>query len=209
MNPKPVVIVLAAGRSSRFAGAQHKLVQPLDARTVLGRTIAHAQASGLPLVVVTTAPLAAEAQRWVDKPDIVLVPEATGARGARSGMGYSIACGVMARPDAAGWVVLPGDMPLVQPATLQAVAAGLDHYAVVFAQHKGRRGHPVAFAAELFADLSQLSGDQGARRVIARYPSMGVEANDPGVLIDVDTSADLEAIRSSDGANGVSDATAV
>ena len=66
----------------------------------------------------------------------------------------------------------------------------------MFAQHQGRRGHPVGFSAELFSDLVQLTGDEGARRLIARYPSRGVEVADPGVLIDVDTKADLAAVRS-------------
>lgn len=100
-----------------------------------------------------------------------------------------------ARPDASGWLVLPGDMPLVQPGTLVAVAAALGQHPVVFAQHQGRRGHPVGFAAELFSELVKLSGDEGARRVMARYPSQGLELQDPGVLVDVDTEADLAAVR--------------
>jgi molybdenum cofactor cytidylyltransferase len=110
-------------------------------------------------------------------------------------MGYSIAAGVASRPNASGWLMLPGDMPLVRPDTLRLIAAALPLEAVVFAQHHGRRGHPVGFSAELFSDLVQLTGDEGARRLIARYPSRGVEVTDPGVLIDVDTKADLAAVR--------------
>ena len=62
-------------------------------------------------------------------------------------------------------------MPLVQPATLLAVARALDHHAVAYAQYRGRRGHPVGFAAELYSELTELSGDEGARRIIARYPA--------------------------------------
>jgi molybdenum cofactor cytidylyltransferase len=40
----------------------------------------------------------------------------------------------------------------------------------------------------------QLSGDEGARRLVARYPSLGVELDDPGVLADVDTNDDLAAL---------------
>lgn len=40
-----------------------------------------------------------------------------------------------------------------------------------------------------------LRGDEGARRLVARYPAIGVEVDDPGVLIDVDTEADLESVR--------------
>ncbi|MDT7836341.1 nucleotidyltransferase family protein [Aquabacterium sp. OR-4] len=195
MKPQTVIVVLAAGRGSRFGGPRHKLVQELGDASVLGRTIGHAIETRLPVLVVTTEPLAAEAACWVARRDIVLLPEVGRGDGQPLGMGYSIATGVAARPNAAGWLVLPGDMPLVQPATLQAVAAALEHHPVAYAQHQGRRGHPVGFAAELFSELVALTGDEGARRVMARYPSLGVELPDPGVLVDVDTEADLAAVR--------------
>ncbi len=200
MKTQTVVVVLAAGRGSRFAGPLHKLVQPLGAASVLGQTISHAIESRLPVIVVTTERLAAEAARWVARRDLVVLPEVGSAGGGPLGMGYSIAAGVAARPQAAGWLVLPGDMPLVRPATLVAVAAGLAQSPVVYAQHGGRRGHPVGFAAELYSELVQLKGDEGARRVTARYPSVGLELGDPGVLVDVDTEADLAALRAGDAA---------
>lgn len=197
MKSPPVVIVLAAGQGSRFAGARHKLVQDLGAGSVLGQTIGLAIESRLPVIVVTTQPLATEAARWVARRDVVVLPEVGSAGAGMLGMGYSIAAGVAARPEASGWLVLPGDMPLVIPRTLVLVAQSLAHHAVVFAQYRGRRGHPVGFAAELFSELVQLSGDEGARRVVARYPSHGLEVDDPGVLVDVDTTADLAAVRAS------------
>lgn len=195
MKLKPVIVVLAAGRGSRFGGPLHKLAQSLGSASVLGQTIRHAIETRLPVVVVTTAPLAAEAARWVARRDVVVLPEVGSAGAGPLGMGYSIAAGVAARANAAGWLVLPGDMPMVRPATLMAVAAALDQHPVAFAQHQGRRGHPVAFGAELFSELAQLTGDEGARRVMARYPSVGVEVDDPGVLLDVDTQSDLDAVR--------------
>jgi molybdenum cofactor cytidylyltransferase len=118
-----------------------------------------------------------------------------GTPGLPLGMGYSIAVGVSARPQATGWLVLPGDMPMVQTATLLAVASALEHHPVTYAQHRGRRGHPVGFGAELYSELVTLTGDEGARRLVARYPAHGVDVDDDGVLIDVDTEADLEKVR--------------
>ena len=195
MKPQPVIVVLAAGRGSRFAGPSHKLAQALGPVSVLGRTIGHAIESRLPVVVVTTEPLAAEAARWVARRDVVVLPEVGTPGGGPLGMGFSIATGVAARSDGGGWLVLPGDMPLVRPSTLVQVAQALAHHAVAFAQHGGRRGHPVGFAAELFSELVQLTGDEGARRLMARYPSQAVEVDDPGVLVDVDTAADLASVR--------------
>ena len=198
METKAVVIVLAAGLGSRFGGPLHKLAQPLGSASVLGQTIAHAIESRLPVIVVTTDKLVAEAARWVARRDLVVLPEVGSAGGGSLGLGYSIAAGVAARPQAAGWLVLPGDMPLVLPSTLVAVAAALPQQPVVYAQYLGRRGHPVGFSAELYSELVQLRGDEGARRVSARYPSIGLELGDPGVLFDIDTAADLAALRASD-----------
>jgi len=192
----PVVVVLAAGRGSRFLGLDHKLVQALGASSVLGTTLGHVLSSRLPMVVVATAALAEIAQRSVATRDIVVLPDAGTPGPEPLGMGYSIACGVSARPDASGWLILPGDMPMVKPATLRAVAAELHQHTVAYAQYRGRRGHPVGFSAELYSELAALSGDEGARRLVARYPAHGVEVDDPGVLIDIDTEADLDGLRS-------------
>jgi len=197
MKPRPAVIVLAAGSGTRFGAAGHKLTQRLGTSSVLASTLRHAITSHLPVVVVTTEALAETARHHVASRDVVVVPS-VGTPSARPlGMGYSIAAGVGARPDANGWIVLPGDMPLVQPSTILAVCAALDHHPIAYAQHRGRRGHPVGFAAELYSELVTLSGDEGARRLVARYPAHGVEVDDPGVLIDVDTEADLERLRNS------------
>jgi molybdenum cofactor cytidylyltransferase len=195
MKARPAVIVLAAGRGARFLGTDHKLVQSLGTGTVLGTTLRHAILSQLSLVVVTTDALADVARRSVAARDVVVLPD-DDTDASLLGMGYSIAAGVSARPDASGWLILPADMPLVQTVTLQAVARQLEHHPVVYAQHKGRRGHPVGFSAELYSELVVLTGDEGARRLVARYPALGVEVDDPGVLIDIDTEDDLDRLRS-------------
>ena len=189
---RPTIVVLAAGSGRRFGGELHKLLQPFDGGTVLGSTLRHAVETQLPVVAVTTAALAPEVARQLATRDIVVL----GADEAAGGMGRSLSAGVAERSGAPGWLVLPGDMPLVRPGSILAVASALEQYPVAYAQHRGRRGHPVGFAAELYSELMLLSGDEGARRIVARYPAQAVEVDDPGVLMDVDTGADLEALRS-------------
>ena len=197
MTATRTVIVLAAGRGMRFEAASHKLAAPFFGdESVLGATLRHAVASQLHVLVVTTEAFAAVSRSVVAARDVIVLPDvASGEPGL--GMGRSISAGVAARPHAAGWLVLPGDMPLVQASTLDTVARQLEHHPVVYAQHNGRRGHPVGFAAGLYSELVGLSGDSGARRIVARYPAHGIELDDVGVLVDIDTVDDLEAARRS------------
>jgi len=188
MNNEPAVVVLAAGAGSRYRGTRHKLSEKLGAESVLVRTLRNAIASEMPVVLVVSEALAGEARGLVAPDDIVVVD----ARSQTSwGMGDSIAAGVSIHASASGWLVLPGDMPFVRPSSLRAVADALDQQPIAFAQHRGRRGHPVGFGAEMFSELVMLKGDEGARRLLARYPTAAVELDDPGVLFDIDTVDDL------------------
>lgn len=195
MKSRPAVIVLAAGRGSRFRGLHHKLMQSLGASTVLATTLSNALATQLPVLVVTTEPLAELVSRHVATRDMVVLPSVGSPASQALGMGYSIAAGVAARSDASGWLILPADMPMVRTSTLLAVAKEIDSHAIAYAQHRGLRGHPVGFSAELYSELVMLTGDEGARRLVARYPAHGVEIDDPGVLLDVDTEDDLARVR--------------
>jgi molybdenum cofactor cytidylyltransferase len=197
MSAQPTIVILAAGRSSRFGAGHHKLAQALGDSTVLATTIASAIATHLRTVVVTTAAFVDGARSSVAARDVVVLPEVGSDGASLLGMGVSIAAGVSASPDSSGWLVLPGDMPLIQPATLLAVARALDQHAVAFAQYRGRRGHPAGFAAELYPELTALAGDEGARRIIARYPAFPVELDDAGILVDIDTEDDLTELRRS------------
>lgn len=196
MKRRPAVVVLAAGRGSRFRGSGHKLEQHLGGAsggdTVLARTLRHAIATRLPVVVVTTPALAPAVHKLVAARDVVVLPEHDAAgRPHPIGMGHSIVAGVGATGDADGWLILPADMPLVQPATILAVAQGLERYPVCYAQYRGIQGHPVGFGTELYSELMALHGDEGARRIVARYAAQPIPVDDPGVHVDVDTAEDL------------------
>jgi molybdenum cofactor cytidylyltransferase len=110
-------------------------------------------------------------------------------------MAATLRAGVAAMPaDAAGAFVLLGDMPLIPPEVLgllaRAIVSGAKAAAPVY---DGRRGHPVLFGAAMFPALLALEGDQGARVVLKALGDAfaAIETNDPGVVFDVDTRAQL------------------
>lgn len=167
----PVVLVLASGRGERFAasgGGGSKLQALLGGVPVLQRTLDAVQASGL---------------AW----HLEAAPH--------PGMGDSIAAAVRATREAGGWLVLPGDLPLVRPETLQAVAAALAAHAVVVPEYRGQRGHPVGFSAGCGAALAALSGEQGAASIVRAQAAAGrvlaLDVHDAGIVTDIDTTADL------------------
>ncbi len=110
------------------------------------------------------------------------------------GMGASLAAGVRAcAADADGFLVCPGDLPWLQAQTVAAVrdafvaGRGLSH---VIPASGGRRGHPVVLGAWLRARLEALSGDEGARVLLAGDPERGrvleLCVSDEGIHRDVD-----------------------
>ena len=152
--------------------------------------------AGFPLVVVTTEAQAAEATGHVASRDVLVVapprwpipPEGRVERRGMhqlQGLGAAIAVGVMARPNAAGWLVLPVDRAMVLPSTLHRVAHALLECPIAYAQHHGCQGCPVGFGAGLYSELSRLRNDEGARRLLARYPSWAVDVDDVGTQLEI------------------------
>jgi molybdenum cofactor cytidylyltransferase len=116
--------------------------------------------------------------------------------GSGGGMGHSIACGVAATPQAPGWLIILGDMPCLDPRTIGRVAASLAAgAAIVQPVYRGRPGHPVGFSSEFRTRLCRLTGDRGARGLIAaqRHRVVRLPVADPGILWDIDTPADVPA----------------
>lgn len=192
------MVVLAAGQGHRFAVEGHKLDESIGEATALARTLAVALASRLRLMVVCSEEVAPMVRGSVAARDMVVLPPAQAQRG----MGHSIAAGVTAAADASGWLILPGDMPWVRPDTLRRAAAQLAHDPIVVAQYRGQRGHPVGFSTEMFTELIHLSGDDGARRLLARYAAQPVVVDDPGVLIEGVTADDAAQAQGTESAPG-------
>jgi len=116
------------------------------------------------------------------------------------GMGASLSAGVTAAASSQGWIVALGDMPVVDPRTIEAVRRALERGAPMAAPYdrSGRRGHPVGFGRGLLDELRDLGGDVGARDVLARHADLveKIVTTDPGIFVDIDTRADLEALGS-------------
>jgi molybdenum cofactor cytidylyltransferase len=188
-------ILLAAGSGVRFGGG--KLLSPLPVAS-------HGVSAGTPIGAAAAMHMMAALNDVVAvvRPRDALLHDALAATGAQvvacerasEGMGASLACAVAAAADANGWVVALGDMPWIEPATIVSIADAIRAGAEIAAPvYRGERGHPVGFARVYGSALCALSGDEGARTIVAarQWVLQQIEVDDPGVLRDVDVRADL------------------
>jgi nicotine blue oxidoreductase len=172
-----------------------KQLATLDGRPLLAHVLAAAAAAPLDRVVVALGGAAAEVLDRVDLGGAApLVVE-----GWAEGMGHVLAA-TLAR-SGEGWdavVVLLGDQPLVPAAAVTRVVEAwrAGSGPVVTATYGGRPGHPKLFDRRVLPDLLRLSGDTGARDLVAAHPGWvhRVEAGDLGSDADVDVEADLERV---------------
>jgi molybdenum cofactor cytidylyltransferase len=192
-----VGILLAAGRGARFGGG--KLLAPIPAAS-------HGVGSGTPVGAAAAMHLMAALNDVVAvvRPGDAMLARVLADTGVRvvecaradEGMGASLARGVAAAADADGWVVALADMPWIAPGTVAAVADALRAGAEIAAPRwRGERGHPVGFARAYGPLLAALTGDEGARAIVAarQWALAPVDVDDPGAVRDVDRPADLEA----------------
>jgi molybdenum cofactor cytidylyltransferase len=198
--PPVAGIVLAAGTSSRM-GRPKQLLR-LGGRPLVRIAAQTAVDGGLSPVVVVAGDRHAEVSDTLSGLPVSVVHNPD----PRSGMASSLRLGVTALPagtEAA--MILLGDQPLLPPSLVRALAetfgaswsAGSVPLPIVRPRYDGVPGHPVLFPADLFGELLEIEGDQGARGVIQRHPARvrWVDAENPLWALDADTPADWRRIE--------------
>ncbi len=184
---RTLLVLLAAGRSERF-GEEDKLAEtwrgvPLAMHVVT----AMAEIAFLDRVAIvsdTALDFAPHGYRMIDNP----APE--------TGLSGSVRLGVAAaqQAGAAALLIVLADMPCVTAALIGALLAAAEGPAAVVAASDGTRPSPPAlFGAGRFDQLARAGGDAGGRALIRDGLHIITDAED---LIDIDTAADLERLRS-------------
>lgn len=166
-----VGIILAAGSSTRM-GATNKLTTPWRGKPLVRHVADAVRASNLAGGVLVTGhdnDAVLRAAKWTDGEDRLISVHNDDHR---EGMAGSIVCGLdaakMTNPDAV--MILLGDMPLVQSTHIDQLidtASGPTSGSIVIATNHGAWGNPVLFAASQFDQLLSMTGDKGARSIIA------------------------------------------
>lgn len=179
-------VVLAAGGGSRFAGRDHKRITPFRGRPLVAwALVAAAGARFAELIVVQGA----VDLTGVVPPEATLLTNPRWAEGQATSLGVAVEHARRAGHDAV--VVGLGDQPLVPSTAWRAVAAAPPEPPIAVATYGGRRGNPVRLGAAVWGRL-RFDGDEGARELMRREPSVWAEVACEGNPADVDTLEDLD-----------------
>jgi molybdenum cofactor cytidylyltransferase len=183
-------LVLAAGAGTRFGSA--KQLAELDGRPLLEHSILAMVASPVGRVVVVLGSGAEEVLARVD------MHGAEGIVNERwdEGQSASLACGLAELSGCEAVVVTLGDQPRVSPDAIRRVIATRgEGAAAVRATYFGAPGHPVLLERALFERMRDVTGDHGARNLLISMHTREVPCEDLGGGEDVDTPAQLDALR--------------
>ena len=162
---------------------------PFGAQTMVEASLRNLTSIGFGETIVVIGSDAERMSQCLGKWPVKLVENSVFMKG----MATSIACGVKAAsPDANGYLIALGDMPMIDHRTIKALAD-------TFSKHKGmciaapffegRRGHPVLFGRIFREALMALEGDRGAASILERHEDCLLRVNVPdcGILKDFDT----------------------
>ena len=185
-------IVPAAGRGSRFAadhaGGPPKMLAPVDGVPMIRRTVESLVAAGVErTIVVVSAEQATAIARALSGLVVTCVVNPHPDRG----MFSSIQCGMMAAPGAL-CLLLPGDMPFVQPSTItQLVSEAQATGRTVVPSLDGHPGHPVVCSLSLYDRILAANTEVRLDHLMRDDDVLHVQVSDPGVRRDVDRPGDL------------------
>ncbi|HXV53748.1 MAG TPA: nucleotidyltransferase family protein, partial [Solirubrobacterales bacterium] len=163
-------LVLGAGGSRRL-GRPKQLLAYGDG-TLLGHVVGVARSAGFDQLIVAIGGAADEVRAGVDLAGAeVVVNDAYG-----EGCSSSIAAALGAvDPRAGALVLMLGDQPGVDAATVATLLAGRGDAPLAVCRYDDGRGHPIAFGRDVFTELAGLHGDKGVWRLLDRRAEDVVE----------------------------------
>ncbi|MFP3044706.1 MAG: nucleotidyltransferase family protein [Thermocladium sp.] len=177
-------IILAAGLSLRFPG---KLMKELWGKPILYRVIDAFLGSSIDRVVVVTNEAYFPLLKELSSIEVLIneYPE--------RGMLESVKLGLTKSIDADAVVLTPGDYPLISSKDIDLLIDNyIDGHDLVALAYQGRIGHPLLIGRSLFDEVLELRDDEGGlKHLLSVHKPFIVESSNPGILIDIDTEADL------------------
>lgn len=188
---KLAAVVPAAGLSRRMG--REKILLPFRGSTILETILQTLGRAGVSTIVAVLRPDLPEAAERARRGGAVVV---TNPR-PEDEMLVSIRLGLEAistDPDAV--FVWPADHPAVSAAAVRLLADRADPARTLLPTYRSRRGHPALIGRELLPEIARIPPEEGLRRLwrIRSDAVREIAVEDPGVIRNVDTPADYDAL---------------
>lgn len=184
------VIILAAGSSSRLGTAKQSL--NYQGQTLLQRAIQAALESDCEAVAVVLGANAEAIQATITNQPVHVFLNADW----EDGMSSSIQCGLTglqaSTPQLSAIVLMLCDQPYVNAATINQLLQKASSNKIVASAYNGTVGAPALFDCSFFAELLQLTGHEGAKKLLIKHVDAIISVPFPLGAIDIDTIADYE-----------------
>lgn len=187
---------------------QPKLLLPWRGSTVIAHLVGELRAAGLSQILVIVRATDVTLALAVESTGATLVRPAVDPPEMRSSVefGLQAAFGTLDKSNAAadtsslstGWLLIPADHPIVSRSTVDALRAAWQPGArqILIPTYSGKRGHPTLFSADFAAEVPQIPSDCGLNWLVKQnsHSIREVPVTDPGVIIDLDTPDDYQAL---------------
>lgn len=188
------LVLLAAGASKRLG--QPKQLIPYKGKSLLQHTIDCAEGLNLQMNVLVIGANAKAIQEIISAETMKMVINENW----ESGMGSSLKLGVkeilQLSPELDAVIVLVSDQPFIHLELLKEMTELYNsENDIVGSEYKDVVGVPVLFGRSYFKELQELSGDQGARRIINKHQNCLKKIKFEQGNFDIDTPADLEQLN--------------
>lgn len=182
-------IVLAAGRSRRMGTC--KVLLPVGGTTVLGRILGELSRCSLDETVVVVGRGAESVEAAVRRLGVSVTTNPDPG----ADMLSSVRCGLQAVSESCRALLIAlGDQPRLRAETVDALfgAHAGEERRIAVPVHGGRRGHPIVVSSSYRAEILTRYDDTGLRGLLREHAGevVGVETEDPSVLLDMDTPED-------------------
>ena len=188
---KIAAVILAAGYSSRMG--EFKPLMKLNGQTVIESAVCSFRNTGISDIRVVVGHRASEIIPVLDRlgVDYILNERFD------DGMFTSVLAGLKSiYEQAAGFFLLPGDMPMVKPFTVKAILAEYikSGAGIIYPCFLGKRGHPPFISSKYFDEILSSDKSDNLRSVLSRHESDSIDVDlvDQAVLMDMDTPGDFQ-----------------
>ncbi len=187
------IVILAAGASTRM-GVPKQLLH-IDGKSLIKRIAEMAMDTACYPIVMVLGSNRDMMRKELERMPITIIDNPQWEKGMSGSIKMGLAGSYMTFKELEAVIILTADMPLISVELIQKMIKKAEEVSekmkdnpdIVACSYGGQMGIPVLFKRKLFNDLLELSGDNGAKKIILANKEKTVTIDFPEGIFDLDT----------------------